>query len=186
MPRPHHRPWHRGSEFGDGPRVPLDRERRAVWRARIELHRRAGRITDGESQVGLALLRRLGQDGRCDPAHQTLADDSGECVSTVKRALKAFLHIGMVSWIRRLVRDGWRAVQTSNAYLLTLGKAPEIPGKPCEVHSGRETRRIDISYCPEFTAAEQQAAQAALALRRASVEARLLTGRPSGLAGAAS
>ena len=34
---------------------------------------RAGRVTDGEAYVGQALLKRLGQDGRCDPSHQTLA-----------------------------------------------------------------------------------------------------------------
>ena len=72
MSNPHPRPWHRHSVFGDGPRVPMCRERRAVWKARIEIHRRAGRITDGEAYVGLALLKRLGQDGRCDPSHQTL------------------------------------------------------------------------------------------------------------------
>ena len=40
--------------------------------------------------------------------------------------------------------------------------------------TGRETRRIDSSYCPQFTATEIQAAQAALAQRRAVIEARLL------------
>lgn len=52
-------------------------ERKAVWKASIELHRCAGRITDAASYVALALLKRLGQDGRCDPSHQALADDSG-------------------------------------------------------------------------------------------------------------
>jgi hypothetical protein len=52
---------------------------------------------DGETYVGAALLRRLGQDGRCDPPHQTLADDSGESISTVKRALAAFRDCGLVS-----------------------------------------------------------------------------------------
>ena len=37
----HPRPWHRNSAFGPGPRRPLDRERRVVWKARIEMHRRA-------------------------------------------------------------------------------------------------------------------------------------------------
>jgi hypothetical protein len=179
MPNPHPRRWHRGSLFGDGPRLPMDRERRAVWKARIEIHRRARRITDGESYVGLALLKRLGQDGRCDPSHQTLADDSGESISTVKRALKAFLACGMVSWVRRLVRDGWRACQTSNAYLLTLGKVPEILGKPCDVQTDRETRKEAFSSVQEVSARAQQEARAALARvaaqRQAVIQARLLT-----------
>ena len=176
MSNPHPRPWHRDSVFGDGPRVPMCRERRAVWKARIEIHRRAGRITDGESYVGLALLKRLGQDGRCDPSHQTLADDSGESISTVQRALKAFFACGMVSWIRRLVRDGWRACQTSNAYLLTLGKTPEIPIKRCDCQTDRETRQDRVfSVQPAATPAEIATAQAALAERRRAIEARLLT-----------
>ncbi len=165
------RRWRRDSIFGTGPRQPLDRERRAVWKARIEIHRRAGRITDGESFVGIALIRRLGQDGRCDPSQATLAADSGESLSTVKRALKALAGLGMVAWVRRLVREGWRAVQTSNAYLLTLGKSAEIPRVSCEVQTARAIAKNDYTY--QTTPAETRAAQAALAKRRREVEAML-------------
>jgi DNA-binding MarR family transcriptional regulator len=113
MPRSHPRPWHRGSVFGDGPRRLLDKYQRKVWKARTELNRRAGRITDGEYFVCMALLKRLGPDGRCDPSHATLATDSGESESTVKRALKAFQQCGLVTWARRLIRNGWRSEQTS-------------------------------------------------------------------------
>jgi hypothetical protein len=162
-----HRPWHRGSLFGPGPRMPLDRERRAVWKARIEIHRRARRITDGESYVALALLRRLGHDGRCDPSHETLADDSGESVSTVKRALKALAAAGvaMLTWARRLVRAGRRVVQTSNAYLLTLGKQPEFPVNRCEGQHGRATSAFGSSLVQqpgELSPAEYRAGQKAL------------------------
>jgi hypothetical protein len=105
------------------------------------LFRRAGGVTDGEAYVGQALLKRLGQDGRCDPLHQTLADDSGESVSTVKRALKAFWACGLVSWARRLWRIGTRVSQDTNAYLLTLGEAPKFPRDRCEAQSGRQTLR---------------------------------------------
>jgi hypothetical protein len=74
MTTPISRRYRRNSIFGDGHRVPLDRERRAVWKARIEMHRRAGRLTDGHAFVALALVRRLGTDGRLDPSHATLAD----------------------------------------------------------------------------------------------------------------
>jgi DNA-binding transcriptional MocR family regulator len=117
----------------------MDQDRRAVWHARIELHRRAGNLTDGMAYVARALLKRLGQDGQCDPSHETLAADSGESVSTVKRALRALLALGMVSWVRRLVRAGWRCAQTSNQYLLSLGKAPEIRGADCDAQNERET-----------------------------------------------
>jgi DNA-binding transcriptional MocR family regulator len=137
----HPRPWHRASVFGDGYRVPLDRERRAVWKARVEIHRRAGRLTDGGSYVALALLKRLGSDGRCDPSQQTLADDSGESIDTVQRALKALYAIGMVTWLRRLIREGNQVKQTSNSYLLTVGQTPDH----CESDSARETRKARIN-----------------------------------------
>ena len=147
----HPRPWHRGSVFGDGHRVPMDRERRAVWKARVEIHRRSGALTDGMSYVALALLKRLGTDGQCDPSHETLHNDSGESVDTVKRALKALHRLGMLDWLRRVCRAGRRVWQTSNSYLLWLGQ----PANPvlalaeklatcCEGDSARETTKCEI------------------------------------------
>jgi DNA-binding transcriptional MocR family regulator len=164
----------------------MDHDRRAVFRARLDLHRRAGQITANQKIVGEALLKRLGEDGRCDPSHQTLADDSGESISTVQRALKAFRALGMVSWVRRLVRVGWRVAQTSNAYLLTLG---DTPGKPkklvlrCDGQADRQTRKRSDSTVqpavPVVSPAEQQEACAALARidaqRAPVIQARLLT-----------
>jgi hypothetical protein len=140
----HPRPWHRGSVFGDGHRVPMDREKRAVWKARVEIHRRAGRITDGHSYVALALLKRLGSDGRCDPSHETLSTDSGESLDTVKKALKALYGLGMVDWLRRLIREGTRVRQTSNSYLLMLGQRAGVPANRCEADSARGTPKVEI------------------------------------------
>jgi DNA-binding MarR family transcriptional regulator len=169
----HPKPWHRNSVFGAGPRVPMCRERRAQWKARIELQRRAGRITSDHAHVGLALLRRLGTDGRCDPSIQTLAADSGESLSTVGRALKRLSQYGLVMWVRRLRRDGTRVSQDSNAYLLTLGEMP-IPVVRCDRQSAHETVKLVIPSVSEVSAADVAAAQAALARRRAVVEASLL------------
>jgi Helix-turn-helix domain len=140
----HPRPWHRGSVFGDGHRVPMDRERRAVWKARVEIHRRAGRITDGHSYVALALMKRLGKDGQCDPSHETLYNDSGESIDTVKKALKALYGLGMLDWLRRLIREGTRVRQTSNSYLLTLGNRAVLPAVRCEGDSARGTTKCEI------------------------------------------
>ena len=130
MPNGHQRPWHRGSEFGDGLRFPLDREQRAVWTARLDLARRAGRITALHEQVGLALLRRQGQDGRCDPCQDTLAADAGCCPRTVRTALVALAEVGLVKWINRLVRVGRRVAQTSNAYTLVVATAAAFVPRP--------------------------------------------------------
>jgi hypothetical protein len=83
MPNPHHpKPWHCGSVFGEGQRRPLDREQHARFRFLLRIHHQAGKLTRAAGDVGEALLRRLGIDGRCDPAHATLAADAG-CHSAV-------------------------------------------------------------------------------------------------------
>ena len=172
-PNPHHPcPWHRDSVFGDGRRVPLDRERRARFRFLLRAHARAGRITPKAEWVGLALLKRLGADGQCDPTHDTLAADAACSARTARSATASMRNLGLLRWETRLVRVGWRAEQTSNAYELVPTAA--VPVVSCGGQDGRETRKIDISHCPQFTVAEIQAAQAALAQRRAVVEGRLL------------
>ena len=136
LPNPHHpRPWRRGSVFGDGPRCPLSADDRRIWTARIKAERRAHRLTPFYVEVGEALLRRLGADGRCDPSHATLAEDTGCNLSTVLRALKALQAVGLLTWERRVVRREWpeggpgatRAEQVSNAYELRLPDCPVAP-----------------------------------------------------------
>ena len=178
MPTPHPRPWHRGSLFGDGPRVPLDRERRARFRFLLSAHHSGGRITRAARDVGEALLRRLSGDGRCDPSHDTLAEDAACSARTVRRATASMRALGLVRWTTRLVRAGWRAEQTSNAYELVPSAA--APAPRCGGQGVRETRRVDISYCQQASPAEVAAAQATLAQRCATMQQRLLTGRLTG------
>ena len=141
-PSPDHpRPWHAGSIFGDGPRLPFTREQRRIWRARLELHCRARAITALHQKIGRALLARLGTDGQLDPAQDTLAADAGCCERTVREALRRFNRLGLVSWLRRLVRTRVGVRQTSNAYSLHLGAAP--PVSRC---GGRTRREISPPY----------------------------------------
>jgi hypothetical protein len=176
MPKSHPRPWHRDSIFGEGFRHPLDRERRAQWGARVKMHRRAKRLTAEHADIAEYLPRFLGKDGRCDPTHQTLSDASGYCVNTVKEALKRLAACGLLTWARRLIRDGARVRQTSNAYMLTLGEPPRFPAVRCEVTTRPETP--SESFIPTASLAEAAEAQATLARirdqRKAAVEARLL------------
>src|SRR5215475_3458328 len=65
--------WWRNSIFGDGPRVRFDREQRAQWKARLQLQRRPGRLTIAAANVGRVLCDMLGDDGRLDPSHATIA-----------------------------------------------------------------------------------------------------------------
>jgi hypothetical protein len=176
MTTSHPRPWHRDSIFGDGPRRPLDREQRARFKFLLNAHRRARRLTAHAELVGAALVKRLGVDGQLDPAHATLAADVGCASRTVRRALDAMKAIGLLMWQRRLVRDGWRVAQTSNAYLLALTANPHAtPSFSCGGQSGRQTTKQVIHTVPQVSLAEVRAAQAALAERRRVIEQKMLT-----------
>jgi hypothetical protein len=139
MSRPHPRPWRRGSLFGPGRRRPLDRNQRARFGFLARAHARAGRLSAKAEWVALALLKRLGADGQCDPTHDTLAAHAGCDGRTVRRALASMRQLGMVRWQNRLVRTGWRAEQTSNAYELL----PSAPLPACGGQTGRQTRKLD-------------------------------------------
>jgi hypothetical protein len=164
MSTSHPRPWRHGSLFGDGRRVPLDRERRARFRFLLSAHRRARRLTPTAELVGTALLKRLGTDGQCDPAHATLATDVGCSARTVGRATAAMRDLGLLRWDQRLVRNRWRAEQTSNAYELVPTAAPVtvLPMPRCGRQNGRETPKD--RFIDEDTVARASAAQQLLAL----------------------
>ena len=172
----HPKPWHRASTFAAGFRHPLDRERREQWKARVELWRRSRnrdlRLTGDHTYVALALLRRLGQDGRLDPSHQTLADASGVCVNTVKEALRRMAACGLLTWARRIVREGSRVRQTSNSYMLTLGEPPAIPMVRCKATTRPEPP--SESFIPMASHKDAVDARDALARRRAAVAGAML------------
>ncbi len=121
--------WKNSSIFGDAPRVPLDREQRAQFRAKLLLNRRPGRLTIAAAQIGRILVDKLGPEGRLDPSIATLATLACVSQSTVKRALAQLKTFGFLDWARRLVRNsakGWRCEQDTNAYVL------RVPA--CEAH----------------------------------------------------
>jgi hypothetical protein len=154
--------------------VPLDRNQRARFRFLLNAHRQARRLTRAARDVGGALLKRLGENGHLDPSYRTLARDADCDPRTVGRALTAMRALGLIRWDRRIVRSGWRAEQTSNAYeLLTMATEPEpLPrsGFRCDGQNARETRFVLIQK-PDF---EVREAQAALARARQRMEARML------------
>jgi len=191
-PNPYHpRPWQRGSVFGDGPRRPLSADERRIWLARAELERKARRLTALHVDVAEALLKRLGVEGQCDPAHATLAKDAGCDPSTVLRALAALRAVGLVTWERRLVRRAWptggrgatRAEQTSNAYELLLPDRPVAPCEErrcsavrrhpdCDRQDARETpSQFILRGLPELTEAELQRLKAIQTARWAQLDA---------------
>ena len=152
--------WRKDSEFGSGPRVPLDRERRAVFRARLKMraYRCPGRLTIAAAEVGRIMADMLGADGRLDPSIATLAHLAAVDVGTVVRALARLRECGFITWVRRLVRDaasGWRCVQTSNAYTLALPNA-------CDTHFAKQVcSRVyrKVGSCTDRQARESAARQ---------------------------
>lgn len=181
MTHAHPRPWHGASLFNAGPRQPFTRDQRRIWAARLELHRRAHAITALHVEVGRALLRRLGEDGRLDPSHDTLAADAGCCPRTVGEALRRLNRLGMVTWLRRLVRTRLGVRQTSNAYCLGLGDAP--PASRCDGRTRQGTnwsKILPLTPPQEMPLTDRVSALAALATiaqgRAAAVAERLRKG----------
>lgn len=166
------KPWHRAALFGPGPRRPLSRDERARFRYLLSTHRRARRLTPCGELVGQALLKRLGEDGRCDPAHATLAADAGVCDRTVRRVMARLRTLGLVSWQMRLIRAGWRAEQTSNAYELTPAGVPACGG---------QTGRATMSLCTKELTSDALEARAALAEVRKKRELVLAAALSSGM-----
>ena len=173
MPANHPRPWRRNSLFTAGTRRPLDREQRARFRFLLHAHARAGSLAAKHEWVGEALLKRLGVNGQCDPAQDTLANDAGCSARTVRRATAAMRALGLLRWQTRLVRVGWRAEQTSNAYELV--PSVENPSLRCGGHSGRETAKEVLPSYPPPSAALILAARTTLEARRRQVQAKMLT-----------
>ncbi len=114
--------WRSASEFGAGRRVPLDREQRAQFRAKLKFQRKPGRLSSSAVRLAHILLDKLGIDGRLDPSIATLAELARVDASTVVRCLGRLKACGFLDWTRRLVRctGSWRVGQTSNAYVLTV------------------------------------------------------------------
>jgi hypothetical protein len=175
------RRFHNRSVFGDGRRTPLDRNARARFIWLIRQDRRAGRISATGEDVGLQLVKMLGEDGRLDPSHETLRERVGcRAASTIREQLNRLRDLGRLTWERRLRRDpgtGWRAEQTSNAYILLPNSCDA--GLPRGVRSDCTRQTADASKngvqqaIRVPTEAQRTEAQRALDARVAVMTARL-------------
>jgi hypothetical protein len=103
----------------------LDRNDKAriIYTAeKIELRTKAkGKKSGAIGQSGLQVLRCLlfgfhnSATGRCDPGYTQAR--TGLCREAVAEAIKRLEATGIICALRRLVRDGWRVVQATNAYI---------------------------------------------------------------------
>jgi DNA-binding transcriptional MocR family regulator len=135
--------FHRNSGFGPGPRRPLDRNERARFKFLVRAHARAGTLPAKQEWIANALLKRLGEDGQCDPSYATLAADAGCSESTAERACAKLKDLGLLRWTQRLIRNGWRAEQTSNAYELV--PTAELPVPACDRQTAGVTHKQAFS-----------------------------------------
>ena len=127
MPISRTAPHRRKSVFGPGRRVPVDREFRAVFKAKLRFNRRPNRLTFACVTVGDYLVRACGTDGRLDPSNDTIAAACGIAPSTAAHARKRLRSCGFLDWDQRVLRVpdrgnllGYCVVQISNAYVLRI------------------------------------------------------------------
>jgi hypothetical protein len=156
------RQWRKGSEFGPGARIKLDREIQAVWKAKLYLWKGPRRLTPTCVLVGLYLLRTMGPDGRLDPSRETIATNVRCSLSTVGDCLNRLRDCGFLDWTRRLVRQGPVVRQTSNAYVLRVPEADTDFRPGVSLNSLKKALHRQMSRAVD-TALGQVAQMAALA-----------------------
>jgi hypothetical protein len=149
---PNHLCPRREKVFGDGPRIPLDREAKVrimhlarALKAKTERGKHYGVLTGKFVDVLHAMLWLIhdGRSGQCNPAYATIADKARCAMSTVCEAIKALEAAGILSWVNRIIRERvrerdllgqwtytWRVLRTSNAYVFSDPKAAEQKGRP--------------------------------------------------------
>ena len=160
------RAYHGGSVY-EAPRRPLTEDGRRMFREKVRRFAVAFGARASSVMVTLEALRRhLGQDGRCDPSHATLAKETGLGQRTVRRALRLAGTAGLVSWSRRIVRTRLGARQTSNGYVLHPEAIVPDPGG----QRGRVTMKKEYQELRQKEQVERTSAQAAATGWRGTIE----------------
>lgn len=98
-----------------------------IWTRRLQTERTARNLTRCYVDVLEKLLSFRGRGGGIWPSHEALAKRADTSVRTVRRALAEGLRLGLVFWMPRHKRDGWRRIRDTNRYFLNV---PEKPGEP--------------------------------------------------------
>jgi hypothetical protein len=150
------------------------------WTARVWQEFRAGNLTRAYRDVLLTLRTFRGHGGHCWPSHATLADRAECCVRTVQRALAQAQHLGLVDWVERRVRAGWRWLRTSNLYRFVTPAAPVQAGmRPVfrapplsDIPAGKG--RVRKQEAIEAVLAEAAAAPDLLLARRETMRQRMI------------
>jgi hypothetical protein len=160
--------------------VPITVPTTNPWRDRVWQEFRAGNLTRAYRDVLLTLATFRGAGGLICPAHATLAGRAQCSVSTVRRALAQGFRVGLVSWMERRIRAGWRWLRTSNAYRLAVpdgpvrhGMRPAWPHRRTSGQSDGEGESLNKKGALREMLRAAAALPDLLALRRAAMAVRL-------------
>jgi hypothetical protein len=116
-----------------------------------------GRKTGSIGQGGLQVLRCLlhqfhnTSTGQCDPGYTAIQARTGMCRAAVAEAIKRLEATGIICVMRRLVRNGWRVVQATNAYLFPASTPVHPPSldnreePPVQIHFPYKRPRPQLS-----------------------------------------
>ena len=151
------------------------------WTTRIWQEYRAGNLTRAYRDLLLTLHTYRGRGGVAWPAHATLAERSRCSARTVRRALNQAQALGLVTWVERRVRAGWRWLRASNLYRLLTPLEP-VQARvraiwPRRVTTGQPGRGGERSSKKEALTRwlrEAAALPDLLAMRRAAIERRAI------------
>jgi hypothetical protein len=152
-----------------------------AWTTRIWLEYRAGSLTRAARDVLLTLHTFRGTGGQCWPSHATLADRAKCCIRTVLRALQAAQRLGLVDWVERRVRAGWRWLRSSNIYrfmtpmMPVIAAARPVSNAPALTDSMAAEVRVSKKDALDTMLRAAAAAPDLLAARRAAFMARKTT-----------
>jgi hypothetical protein len=151
-----------------------------AWERRIGAEFDAGNLTRAYRDVMRALPTFRAMGGDLFPSHEAIGKRAQCSTRTVGRALAIGRDLGLVHWMPRRKRVGWRSLPTSNRYFLNVPRPPVVSGlRPPfpRRHTGGQTGGIKVQgrkkealkgVCADAKAVGRDL----LAERRATMEAR--------------
>lgn len=146
--------YHKECTLGAGRRQRRSKQHLQRWESAVLHHRRRRHLTPDQFRALMTLPSWLNRgNGRCDPAHQTIAARADVCVRTVQRAFAIAKRFGLIGWDQRAARVGDETVQITNQYVLFPGLAEPADAPAIEAPPRPEQRSTEdiksISGCSD-------------------------------------
>jgi hypothetical protein len=165
------------------PSIDIGSDHAHRWRQRLLQEAGTRNLTHLHVRI-LTGLEGLLEAGTDQPTHQALAELAGASLAVVKDALKRARQLGLVQWDQQFVARGGQRRQIANRYWITLPLLPAVARPEVRRHRKLVAGVQPPSKQGSYTEPVHADAAAALARRRAVIEARLLGNRSAGGGGA--